>query len=395
MSQLRRCGPVLAGIAAIAVALLVPEPARPARSGAPPAGTPGAGIERLEQAWPQATIHSLPWRWPDGSVYVPHVVVDPSTSVGMRTITNQDSGVANQLVVRRGEEEPRVLRVYTGTDRWFAAATVWRDDVFWTEASRDSRRRAITTVWRSGLSTGEPVQLAQHLGGPYGSGSDLVVAEGRVHWISETPAGFQVHSVPAEGGPVTSRELDRPYTFATWPWLSTAATGQPGPGVLLNLDTGQTITVPPDPPGGTVPPAAASVGPSDQGTAVLSFVDCTPAWCRITTEDAANERIRFTARRPDGTGEQPLGDNQLRPLIIQVGLLDRFEVLGSAPWDSAGGRQWVWLHDLTTGQRVLLSEDATVGVGTGGVGTGGYYLWWTVMVGEQTQWRLLDLRQLS
>jgi hypothetical protein len=95
--------------------------------------------------------------------------------------------------------------------------------------------------------------------------------------------------------------------------------------------------------------------------------------------------------RPDGTGQQRIGDASTAAICNEVALRDRFTLLGSpAPVATAAMvTQRVWLYDLASRRAVLLSPTASDANGRGD------YVWWTTGDHETRAWRALDLRSLG
>jgi hypothetical protein len=360
-----RAAAVIVGLAVIAVALVMPEPSRPAPPGR-------SGPSGLTDAWPSARTTTIAATLPDGSTYLPLVIVDGSTSVGLATTVGSDGQIVNRLVMQRAGPPVRLIRTYVGAEApWVIAHAVTADHLYWLENGAGADEELVTTLWRVGLAGGRATRLARDAGEVrYGeSASDLVVADGRVHWmVAASDGASAVRSVSVDGGRPASRGLAGVFTLTTWPWATTTRNGAPGPATLLNIETGQRRTV--------------AATPDE-------VLDCTLVWCRVTASVDDGQRIVYEIVRVDGSERRRIGDESLTPLNGDVALLERFEVLGAVP-ESFSVVQSVWLYDLTTGRSVRLTDAAS-----GGVRSHDRYLWWPTGDNEAMVWHVLDLRQLT
>jgi hypothetical protein len=171
------------------------------------------------------------------------------------------------------------------------------------------------------------------------------------------------------GGKVSVRTEPGAWARSTWPWLVSAGTGESGPIQLLDLAARKRIEV--DATGN-------------------ELVSCSPAWCRMLVL-GGDGPARIDLMRPDGTERRQVATGAASASIIDVAVLDRFEVLSLADAQrTATGNQQLLLYDLTD-ERVV-----TVAEGIGMVLCRGGMLWWSTMTGgEITGWQALDLRSLG
>ncbi|MFD0741620.1 hypothetical protein ACFQ1L_06660 [Phytohabitans flavus] len=159
------------------------------------------------------------------------------------------------------------------------------------------------------------------------------------------------------------------WALSAWPWLVSAGSGQTGPVQLRNLDTQQVTTV---------------------DATATELATCGPAWCRVLVL-AGEGPSRIDLMRPDGGDRRRVAGGAATASVIDVALLDRFEVLsqsggdGSAPISS----QQLLLYDLKE-QRVVVVAD-----GVGIVQSRGGLLWWSTGDNETTAWHTIDLRTLK
>jgi hypothetical protein len=162
---------------------------------------------------------------------------------------------------------------------------------------------------------------------------DLVVADGKVHWaaadlVANMPV-TQIRSVPLTGGKVAVREERGTFVLSAWPWLVTPFSGRAEPARLINLATGEKVTV---------------------GHTPGELARCSPAWCRVGITGEAG-LVRTDLKRPDGSQRRRMAGGDAAPALNDVALLDRFEVLVSTV---AGDR--LELFDITAGRTVVIDS---------------------------------------
>lgn len=351
--------PLASALLAVGVALALPMP-KPAQAPAP------AGPTRLADVWPSTRPGTLPSGLAGGSSYVPLLVFDPASSLGVATGADL---VTARLVLCVGDTV-RELRAFRGQQRsTVAGATVADGRLFWVETGEGETGSRETSVWSADLAGGSPRRLATDSSEVlyFDSAYDVQVADGRVYWAAVAPSGGEIRSVPVDGGPVTVRPLDRLYALTTWPWVTSSGASQPGDVYLLNLLTGEQRTV--------------TAGPHE-------ILTCTPVWCRVTTLINEGQSLLFEVEHVDGQARRRIGDSALTPLNTDVALHGRFEVLASVA-TAKGSNQRLWLHDLTNDRVVLLAETASTTVGSRGS-----YLWWSTGDNETLSWHVLNLDEL-
>jgi hypothetical protein len=206
----------------------------------------------------------------------------------------------------------------------------------------------------------------------FNSQYDMVIAAGRLHWVSVSPKGdteTEIRSVPLTGGAVSVRTEPGAWALSEWPWLVSAGSGQTGPVQLRDLDTRQVRTV-----------QAAST----------ELATCGPTWCRVLVL-AGDGPSRIDLMRPDGSDRRRVADGAATASVIDVALLDRFEVLSQSTGDQSApiSAQQLLLYDLKE-KRVVVVAD-----GVGIVQSRGGLLWWSTGDNETTSWHTLDLRTLE
>ncbi|MGC9665268.1 hypothetical protein ACNTMW_01795 [Planosporangium sp. 12N6] len=355
---------VTAALAAAVTLLALPAP----RSSAP--ATP-AGPLALAQAWPAARTTELAANLPGGGRFFPSAVLDPGQLVG--TVTSADGNRTSLVLLRTADPaHPRVLQEYRTADGVSIDAVSAVDGrIYWMTGTADDQGRPHTSLYRADAAGGQPRRLTDDTGRPtyYGSQYDLQVVDGRVYWTATRtidPLTSELRSVPVDGGPVAVRPFDAAYALAAWPWLTTSGGSLGQPVSVLNATTGERRTIQPR--------------PGEQ-------LACGPTWCRATTSGPSNAVI--TLRRLDGSGEVRVNADGEGSVIVDVAVLDRFELL-AAPVSHplAVASEKLAMYDLKTHRRVALAV-------TTAAGGRGRWLWWSTGDNETLTWHLLDLTSLA
>jgi hypothetical protein len=353
----RRARPLIALAAALVVGgWLLFTPA--SRDAGPAVAPSGAGTVT-------ATLRPgvTPARLADGTPYTPLLYLDTATSVG--TAPSADGRTERLLL--RGAGTPRELRSVP-KDRFpqWLGLTAADGVLYWAESSATAAGPYETWLWRAPVAAaaGPPVALTADTGAVvfFDSQYDLVVADGRLHWVAATPDDApktEVRSVTVEGGAVTTEVIDGRYRWSAWPWLLSV---DPGAATLLNRADGQRRAV----------PASAA-----------ETVLCTPVWCRAIAETASGRNL-VDVMHADGSDRRRLPAD-VNAIGVDVGLLDRFELLTGVEGESLR----LLAYDLPTGRTMVLAGD--VGVVTARAGM----VWWSTGSPDPTQWQVLDLRQLA
>jgi hypothetical protein len=265
-----------------------------------------------------------------------------------------------------GTAERELRRIAQASYPQFLGFTAADGVLYWAESTATPAGPYETRLWRVGLTAAAPpVPLTADTGAAvfFDSQFDLVVAEGRLHWIAAAPDDSprtQLRSVALAGGEVTVENLTGRYRWTTWPWLQSV--DQQGPVLLVNKATGERRTV---------------------TTSSAEKVGCTPSWCRAVVETASGHNL-FDVMRPDGTERRRIpGD--VNVVTVDVGLLDRFELVT----DLAGEKLRLLAYDLRTGGFKVLATDVGVVVARGVV------VWWSSSPQVLNEWRALDLRTIT
>jgi hypothetical protein len=351
------------GLALATGALLLLDPLTPS-SEKDPAGT-RLKVARLTESWPHARVVKSPARLADGVPYTPLSYLDAGTSLG--TAPTSD-GTAVRLLLRGQTGEPKELRrIAIDRSPKFSAFAIDGEWVHWVELTGAAR-----SLWRADVRTGTaPVPLTSDTGEMLFRDSqyDLVVGEGKVHWVAAAPGDdrvTEVRSVPVAGGMVTTKRVDGKASLSAWPWL--IVTGDAGsPVQLRNLSTGATVRPP--------------VG-------INEVVSCSASWCRaiIVAQDGAIRR--FDLMRPDGSQRRQVAAAEVTAAVVDVAILDRFDLVSYLPDPSVMRPAQLLLYDLRSATFTLISEAAV------SVGTGNGVLWWSEPGKQAGDSYALDLRTL-
>ncbi|MFC0528292.1 hypothetical protein [Phytohabitans kaempferiae] len=365
-------GRQIVGLAGLGVALaatatllvLSPETRQPAGPAAPPT---------VAEVWPDAERADIPGGLADGPLYSPVYFLDAQTSLG---IAPGPDGTTQRLVIRAADGAVRELRrLRADTTPQFGGFVRAGDEVAWAESVSGDDGMASTQMWIANVVTGGAPRLLTGDTGDvvlFNSQYDMVIAGGRLHWVSVSPedeTATEVRSVSLAGGPVSVRDEPGAWALSAWPWLVSAGSGQTGPVQLRNLESGQVTTV----------EAAES-----------ELATCGPAWCRVLVL-AGDAPSRIDLMRPDGGDRQRVAGGAATASIIDVAVLDRFEVLSQSSGDQSApiSPQQLLLYDLREKQVVVVADGVGVVQARGGV------LWWSTGDNETTTWHTLDLRTLE
>jgi hypothetical protein len=317
----------------------------------------------LSAAWPGAQRADLPAYLPDGPIFQPGLFLDARTAVGTAPTPDGD---AVRLVLRGAGEEVRELRrrPLTGNPAFEGFAAGPGGEVVWSESVDGEPAE----IWAAEPRSGTPRRLTADTGDPvfYGSQYDLVVADGRVHWVAAAGAdATEIRSVPLAGGPVTRRREAGVWSLSAWPWLTDGTAEQTGTTVLREIAGNREIRV------------AAT------GTELTS---CTPVWCRVLVMSGAG-LARIDGMRPDGRERKRIAGGGAAAAVVDPAVLDRFEVLSEPRPDSdLTGTEGLVIYDITAGRTVELTGAASGAFARAGV------VWWSTGDQDTLAWHTVDLR---
>ncbi|HEY6595673.1 MAG TPA: hypothetical protein VI011_16480 [Asanoa sp.] len=349
--------PKSAGLVALAFALaaaaaLIFLTPRHDRGGPPP------GPRALQEAWPGRKPVDIPAPLADGPLYSPVLFLDDGASLG--TAPSPD-GTHLRLLRRAANGDVRQLRrLPIASSPQFAGFAVDGSRVAWAEQSVGR-----SEMWSVDLATGTPARRLTADAGDVvfvASDYDLVIADGRLRWASVAPgaeAATELRSVPLTGGTMTVQREAGQWAMSRRPWLVSAGGGETGPVALRDPVAKRTLTV-------------------DTGGGELAT--CSPTWCRVLVL-GADGPTRIDLMRPDGADRRRVAGGAATPSLIDVAVLERFEVLDD--------NQQLFLYDLVSRKTVQVGEG--IGLVSYRAGT----LWWSTGTDETTVWHALDLRTLA
>lgn len=332
-----------------------------------PAATPTPTA--LTDVWPNATVVGYAGRLDDGTQFRPRLQIDSGSAVG--TAPTSD-GTATRILVRTATTVTEIHRVSRDLFPELAGFTTSGDTVVWAETTYPPGIVALTQLWRTNWRKPEPAVLITADAGRavfFQTQYDIEIVDGFVYWVCSEYATVpltQVRSVALTGGVVGVTELLGTYALSRWPWLVTPYGGRTDPARLMNLETGQQVTV------------AHTHG---------ELTRCSSTWCRVGIT-GAKTLIRIDLVKPDGSGRRRIAGGDATPVLNDVALLDRFEALiidGTGPGVSRG----LCLYDIVTGRTVTLATDVVNAASHGGM------LWWATGGEGNSTWTALDLRTLT
>ena len=342
------------GAALLAAGVMLIAPSAGAQTVAPPVNA--------RVAWPTAQRGVLPATLADGTRYDPAVFLDARQSVG--TAFTPDNRTL-RLLLRRADGSVRLLRsLPMKQNPSFDSPTPAGQTLVWAETTRDGEQ-----LWTVDLNGNHPPRvLTGNVGDMrvYQSQYDLVIAEGRVHWVASGPGDTtEVRSVDLRGGPVDVRAQPGTWALSAWPWLVDGLTAAGGTTRLHNLATGQERVVP------------------EHGRGVAA---CTPLWCRMLSLNH-DGYPRLELMHADGSDRRTIAEGTASTVITDTAVLDRFEAFGQVtPNSELTGHVQLLVYAIATRSIVEISPDATDVAFRNGV------LWWSTGNQEDFVRHTLDLR---
>jgi hypothetical protein len=373
-----RLGGVIALVVALAAGGLLillprpgPAPASPLVVGTATATPPVA----LATVWPSARTATDDGRLDDGTRFTPRAYIDLDTAVG--TAPTAD-GSAIRILLRRASGVTELRRVARNVTPEIGGFAVSGDTLVWGELTYPPGVDQLTQLWRLDWRSNDPPVLLTSDGGYavfYQTQFDVEIVADVVYWVANDFAGLaatQVRSIPLTGGSVTvlRKELGT-YALSAWPWMVTPYSGRLDPARMVNIETGQQILVPHEPG---------------------ELVRCTPTWCRAGITGNV-KLVRIDLERPDGSDRRRIAGSEATPILNDVALLDRFEVLvtdgDATPGPGRPPGQRIVLYDIKSQQTVLLDTGVSAAATNGGL------LWWSTGEEGSASWTVLDLRDLA
>ncbi|GGJ86062.1 hypothetical protein GCM10010123_14570 [Pilimelia anulata] len=355
-------GGVAAAVLAAGVLLL-----HPTDKAAPPAPAgPADGSIPIAKAWPGVRV-SAPFagNLDDNATFTPRLFVNADLAVGM---ARTPDGETHRIMLRRADgAATEVRRIPAAIDPIFNGFTVADPGTVVFAESYSEKGSFVTTIWRIDLATGKPSVITTDTGNATfrKSAYDLVVAEGKVHWLTGGNIKYipaELRSVPLGGGKVTRQKVPTLLSLSTWPYLTSAESAISVPARIYDSKKRTERTV---------------------STTPTESIKCTPAWCRVGVS-GPNGLSRVDVMRPDGTGRERMA-GPVGTVMNDVAVAGRFEPF-SIPEDPMTGTITLRLYDIKTKQVIEVARGAAV------VESQGTMLWWALgEPGRQYTWHTADL----
>ena len=330
---------------------------------APDAGRPSVPAP-ASVAWAGAQRGTVPATLADGSSYQPRIFLDAHSSVGTAETPDNKS---LRLVLIGSDAPVRELRRLPLTQNpSFQAFTISGDLLAWAEGTDSGHPR----LWTAGLrDAAAPRELTADTGRAafYQSEYDLVIAEGRLHWVANGPAReTELRSVALTGGPVEVRTEAGTWALSAWPWQIDGVDGSAGTTTVRNITTGRTVAV--------------------ANSRKRSTVDCSPTWCRVVSLSAEGLN-QIELMRPDGSDRKRIAGDDAATAIADVAPLDRFELVAAlGPVSDQTGTTRLLAYEISSRRTVEISPAAQRVFYNAGV------LWWSTGNLEAVVWHSIDLR---
>ena len=317
-------------------------------------------------AWPAAQHADISAELRDGTLFTPGLFLDARTAVG--TAGSVDRHWQRLLIRDPAGGTRQLSRLPAADNPQYDDFALAGDNLLWTQSSDNLPLQ----IWTAGLHAGAAPRLLAAGGNAvfYGNQYDFVYADGRVHWAATTSeqGDTEIRSVPLTGGgPVSVRTQTGSWGLSVWPWLTDDMAGQAaGTTQLHNLITGRTIDV--------------HVAAPDTAT-------CTPSGCRVIAMNGSGALDGIDVMRPDGSARRRIAGGDGQAALIDVAVLDRFEVLSKPNANSdITGAAALLIYDISTGRTVTISPSASTVSERDGI------LWWSTGDQETVLWHTLDLR---
>jgi hypothetical protein len=312
----------------------------------------------LAQAYPQVKPVAV-----GGAEYTPLFFMDENRSIG--TSDAQDGSVL-LLAKGPGRQQRELRRLPKSASPEFAGFVADGERLVWLELTIAAQGVTESRLWTIDSAQATPRMIIADMGDValFDKRDDLVLHGGEVSWVAagqtDTPQ-TEIRTVALGGGKVRVTRLDGAFSFAGWPWIASVNLGQNAPIELRNLTTGEKVMVP--------------VQPNE-------LMACSPAWCRSVVIGSGAASTVIELQKPDGSRRFRAASGSVAASIMDVGLLDRFEI-----YSYSGGR--LVLYDIE-GKRAIVLEKG----GASQVASRGAVLWWSTGDSEAISWKALNLRAL-
>jgi hypothetical protein len=356
----------LAGVAGLVVALA----AAFGLLTLPPPHAPGTEWT-LKEAFPRAAVADVPGYVDGDWAYQPMLFLDARTSLGTAT---PSSGGQTAMVILGPDGKTKTVRTLGQDDApQFGGFTAGDDHVAWLEQTAGADGQGDAAIWVAGRD-GSGAHVLTHDVGDFSffnSQYDMIIRDGRVYWIAAAPGDSltsEIRSIPLTGGAVSVRRMDGGWQSVGGDWLVSAMTGGGGATSLINWKTGRRESIPNQP---------------------SELVTCSSALCRVLVLGGDGGATRIDVMRPDGRDRRRAASGSVTASLIDVGLLDRWEVYSrQGSGASTLASQQVLLYDVKEKRTINLADGAGQIMGRDG------YIWWGTGTGDYVMWHVVDLHTL-
>jgi hypothetical protein len=357
-----RIGGVAGLIVALAAAfrlLLLPQPHAP--------GTDWT----LKEAYPKASVVDVPGYVDGDWAYQPLLFLDARTSLGTAI---PSSGGQTSLVILGADGKTRTVRTLGETEApQFGGFTVGDGRIAWLEQTAGTDGQGDAAIWTANRD-GSGAHVLTHDVGDFAffnSQYDLIIRDGKVFWIAATPGdalSTEIRSIPVDGGRVSVRRLDGGWQAAGGDWLVSAMTGGGGATALVNWTTGRRESIP------------------NQSSELVS---CSAVLCRVLVLGGDGGATRIDVMKPDGSDRHRSASGSVTASLVDVALLDRWEVYSRQGSGAAAlATQQVLLYDVKERRTINIADGAGQIMGRDG------FVWWGTGTGDYVMWHVLDLHSL-
>jgi hypothetical protein len=318
----------------------------------------------IATSWPQAQRGAIPADLPDGTTYQPVSFLGAHSSIG--TAETKDNRYLRLVLLGTDAKVRELRRVPVRDDPSFQDVTVAGDTLAWAEQASGDKIQ----IWTMNLRDGHPArELTADTGAAvfYRSQYDLVIAQGRLHWVATgANGGTEVRSIALTGGPVDVRQEAGTWQLSAWPWLANGVSAAIGTTILRNLQTDQDVSV--------------------RGGGSRSAANCSPKWCQVMSL-ARSGYSTIDLMHPDGSARERIAGGDAAPGIPDIAVLDRFAVLAAVgPTSALTGNSQLLVFDIAARRTIEVSPDAAKISYRAGV------LWWATGNLDAYVWHSLDLR---
>jgi len=324
----------------------------------------------LAEAFPKASVVDVPGYVDGDWAYQPMLFLDARTSVGTAT---PSAGGQTALVILGPDGKTRTVRTLGDNDApQFGGFTAGDDRFAWLEQTAGTDGQGDAAIWVANRD-GSGAHILTHDVGDFAffnSQYDMIIREGRVFWIAAAPGdslSSEIRSIPVGGGDVSVRQMAGGWQAVGGDSLVSAMTAGGGATALVNWKTGRRASIPNQP---------------------SELVSCSAALCRVLVLGGDGGATRIDVMRIDGSDRHRAASGSVTASLVDVGLLDRWEVYSRQGSASALASQQVLLYDVKEQRTINLADGAGQVMGRDG------FVWWGTGTGDYVMWHVVDLHAL-